>query len=81
MNRKRHSIISLFIIRICISPLHIETGRFKNVKEDERKCHVCNNEDVENEFYFLCVSNAYIEFRNVLYNVHNNFYNMTDQDK
>ncbi len=28
----------------------------------------------------LCVCNAYIEFRNVLYNVHNNFYNMTDQD-
>ncbi len=66
LNTKRRSIISQF--RIGILALHIETGRFRNVKEDERKCHVCNNEDIENEFHFLCVCNAYIEFRNVLYN-------------
>ncbi len=33
---------------------------------------------------FVCVCNAYIEFRNVLtniYNMYHNFYNMTDQDK
>ncbi len=53
LNRKRCSIISQF--RIGILPLHIETGRFRNVKEDERKCHVCNNEDIENEFHFLCL--------------------------
>ncbi len=64
LNRKRRSIISQF--RIAILPLHIKTGRFRNVKEDESKCHVCNNEDIENEFHFLCVCNAYIEFRNVL---------------
>ncbi len=33
----------------------------------------------------MCVCNAYIEFRNVLYNniynVYHNFYNMTDKDK
>ncbi len=49
------------------------------------KCHVCNNEDIENEFHFLCVCNAYIEFRNVLYiniyNVYHNSYNMTDKEK
>ncbi len=59
-NRKRCSIISQFRIGI-LSP-HIETRRFRNVKEDERKCHICNNDDIENEFYFLCVCNAYIEF-------------------
>ncbi len=53
LNRKRHSIISQF--RIGILPIHIETGRFRNVKEDERKCHVCNNEDIENKFHFLCL--------------------------
>ncbi len=44
--------------------LHIEKGRFGNVKEDERKWYFCNNDDIENEFHFLCVCNAYIEFRN-----------------
>ncbi len=78
LNRKRGSII--FQFRIGILPLHIETGRLRNVK-DERKCHVCNNEDIENEFHFLCVCNAYIEFRNVLYNNIYNVYNMTDKDK
>ncbi len=54
------------------------------LKNNERKCHVCNNEDIENEFHFWCFCNAYIEFRNVLYNniynVYHNFYNMTDKD-
>ncbi len=53
LNRNRRSIISHF--RIGILPLHIETGRFRNVKEDERNCHVCNNKDIENEFHFLCL--------------------------
>ncbi len=52
LNRKRRSIISQF--RIGILPLHIEAGRFRNVKEDERKCYVCNNEDIENESLFMC---------------------------
>ncbi len=66
-------------------PLYIEIGKFRNVKEDLRKCHDCNNDDTENEFHFLCVCNAYIEFHNVLfsnvYNVYHTFYNLTDQDK
>ncbi len=61
--------------------------RFRNVKEeeDENKCHVCNNDDIETEFHFLCVCNAHIEFRNILYNniynVYHNFYSITDKDK
>ncbi len=38
LNRKKHSIISQF--GISILPLHIEIGRCRNIKEDERKCHV-----------------------------------------
>ncbi len=79
----RRSII--FQFRIDILPLHIETGRSRNVKKDERKCHICNNDDIENEFHFLCVCNAYVEFRNVLYNpiynVYHMFYDKRDQDK
>ncbi len=59
---------NVFQFRIGILPLHIETGRFRNVKINERKCYVCNNEYMENEFHFLFVCNAYIEFWNVLYN-------------
>ncbi len=40
LNTKRHSIISQFKIGILL--LHIETGRFINVTEDEMECHVCN---------------------------------------
>ncbi len=54
LNRKRHSIIIQF--RICMLPLHIETGRFRNVKEDEMNCHVCNNDDIENDIYIqICI--------------------------
>ncbi len=77
LNRKRCSIN--FQFRIGILPFHIETVTFRNVKEDERKCHVCNNEGIEMSFTF-CV--FVIKFRNVLYNniynVYHNFYNMTD---
>ncbi len=48
--------------RICILPLQVETGRFRNVKEGKRKCLVCNKDDIENKFHILCVFHAYIEF-------------------
>ncbi len=70
-------------IRIRILPLHIETGRFKNVKVEERVCQVCNNGDVENEFHFVSICNAYKTLGNVMYDKINGvtFYNMTDIDK
>ncbi len=43
LQRKIHSIISQF--RIGILPFHIKTERFTNVK-DERKWHICNNDDI-----------------------------------
>ncbi len=51
LNRNGCSIISQF--RIGILPLHIETEKFRHVKTDERKCHVCNNDDLVNELHFL----------------------------
>ena len=52
-------------IRLCVLPLHIESGRFKNVKDnvtgkyrklsvEERKCLVCKLDLVEDEIHFAC---------------------------
>ncbi len=83
LNRKRCSIISQF--RICILLLHIETGRFRNVKEDERKCHVCNNDTIENEFPFYVFVMHILNFDmyfitiSIIFTIM--FYNMTDKNK
>ncbi len=70
-------------IRIGILPLHIGTGRFINVKVGERVCQGSKNGDIENEFHFVCICNAYITLRNMMYDKINDvtFYNMTDRDK
>ncbi len=41
--------------RIGILPLHIETGRFRDYKTDDRACFICNSGEVENEVHFMCV--------------------------
>ncbi len=38
--RKRRSLLAQF--RLVILPLHIETGRFRNMKPEERLCFICN---------------------------------------
>ncbi len=53
LNKRKRS--STAKIRIAILPLHIETGKFPNVKVEERVCQVCNNGDVENEYNFFCI--------------------------
>ncbi len=64
-------------------PLHIETGRFRNVKVEKRVCQVCNNVDVENGFHFVYICNAYTTLTNMMYDKLNDvtFYNITDIDK
>ncbi len=42
LNRRKRLLTAQ--IRIGILPLHIETGRFRNVKVEERVCQVCNND-------------------------------------
>ncbi len=81
LNRRKRSLTAQ--IRIGIWPLHIETGRFRNVKVEEKVCQVCNNGDVENEFHFVCIYNTYTTLRNTMYDKINDviFYNMTDRDK
>ena len=62
--------LSLCQFRIGILPLKIETGRFKNIRDnitgqyrrlrpDERTCEICHNNEIEDEFHFLCVCREY----------------------
>ncbi len=81
LSKRKRSLIAQ--TRIGILPLYIETGRFRNVKLENRTCQVCKNNDIENEFHFICTCNVYTEFRNAIYTkIHNiEFIDMTDKDK
>jgi hypothetical protein len=65
-NRRRRSLLAE--IRFGILPLHIETGRFRNVKVEERLCEICKNNFVEDEVHFICVCPSYDDQRQVLFN-------------
>ncbi len=62
LNTRKRSLTAQ--IRIGILPLCIETGRFRNLKVEERVSQVCNNGDVEYKFHFVCICNAYTTWRN-----------------
>ena len=80
--RKRMSLLAQ--LRIGILPIHVETGRFRNKKLEERVCFICNNNEIENEVHFVCVCSVYLQFRENLFqkvvNV-NDFNFMSDEDK
>ena len=59
-------------------PLRIETGRFENIKDsltgrfrklkvEERKCQICNLDDIEDEKHFLCICQVYDGERYLMY--------------
>ncbi len=78
---KRRSFIAQ--TRIGILRLHFETGRFRNVKLEHRTSQVRKNNDIENEFHFICIYNVYTEIRNAMPTKINNIecVNMTVKDK
>ena len=49
-------------------PLHIETGRYRNLKVEERLCKVCDSHAIESEFHFVFDCPAYSQLRLVFYN-------------
>ena len=61
MNRYDRSLLAKF--RCGILQLRIETGRFNNTKLEERTCEICESTQIEDEFHFLCVCNAYEQLR------------------
>ena len=63
--RYERSLLAQF--RSGILPLRIETGRFRNLKVEERICLLCNNDKIEDEYHFLCECSLFYEFRNPLF--------------
>ena len=43
--------------------LNIETGRYQNIVRNERKCLLCNNDDLEDEFHFILRCPLYADLR------------------
>ena len=50
-------------LRAGVMPLHVEVGRFRNTEFIDRMCPVCNDGNIEDEFRFVCICNAYIHLR------------------
>ena len=77
-HRSKYERSILCQFRIGILPLNIETGRYKNIKDnisgkmrnlrpDERICDLCDLNIVEDELHFLCVCPVYNDERQNLY--------------
>ena len=81
--RRERSLIAQ--LRVGILPIHIETGRFRNIKLEDRTCQICNSNVVEDEFHLVCICNYYCKEREILYNIiksrNGNFDSMSNADK
>lgn len=51
-----------------IFPLHLKTGRYRGVTEEERICIYCDLNNIENEFHFVFYCPLYHELRQRLFN-------------
>ena len=66
---------SLFAqFRAGILPLHVETGRFRNLPLEQRLCVLCDKSEVEDEYYFLCQCAVYRDLRRILYSTTKDLY-------
>ncbi len=72
-------------IRCGVLPLHIEIGRFRGLKPEERLCILCIMRKIEDEFHFVCECTAYLNMREELYRCvqakNEHFTNMDNKDK
>lgn len=50
-------------LRFGILPLHVETGRFRNTKLEERICSLCQLNEIEDECHFLFRCSCYTHIR------------------
>ncbi len=60
-NRKFRNMISK--LRLSSHPLAIETSRHRNIERAERKCVLCNDNDIEDEFHFILICPRYNDLR------------------
>ena len=63
-------------LRFGILPLHIETGRFRNLKVEEWLCIICNLQKTEDEIHFVCKCEVLKEPRNESYEIVQRKYTM-----
>ena len=63
-NKKHRNIIAK--LRLSSHKLSIETGRHQNIDRDQRKCILCNLNDIEDEFHFVLKCPYYNDVRNAL---------------
>lgn len=60
-NRKHRNAIAK--IRLSSHSLNIETGRHRNIDRSQRKCTLCNLNDLEDEYHFILICPVYSELR------------------
>ena len=41
----------------------MEQGRYSNIPRSERKCNICGNNDIEDEFHFVLICPTYRDLR------------------
>jgi len=63
-NKKHRNIIAK--LRLSSHKLLIETGRHQNIVRDQRKCVLCNLNDIEDEYHFVIKCPYYADIRNTL---------------
>lgn len=51
-------------IRLSSHDLHIETGRHRNIDRNDRKCTLCQCNDIEDEYHFILICPMYALLRN-----------------
>jgi len=66
------------------APIRIETGRYENSREEDRKCPFCKTV-IENEIHVMCNCPLYTDLRDKLFqkasNICNDFLNLSQNDK
>ena len=67
LNLERNQRSILAQLRCGILPIHIETGRFTNIKAENRFCSICKTDQVEDEYHFLFHCNQYKDEREQFY--------------
>ena len=50
-------------LRLSSHQLFIETGRHRNIDRNDRKCQLCQCNDIEDEFHFVLICSAYTTLR------------------
>jgi hypothetical protein len=84
LSRTKRSLLAQ--LRAGVLPLKVETGRFRRIPLDQRRCEICNSGKVEDERHFVCECPQYKYTRDILYekvinNQNINFSDYSNEDK